>query len=95
LTVAAREGCRVAVIEGKNQGDVETHVEEFLTSAGLTDVTMTQVPADCTTVRASSSPNTIRITLSVPFSSVCWPAPSSYFRNATVTGTATMSSERP
>jgi Flp pilus assembly protein TadG len=95
LTVAAREGCRVAVLDGKTQSDVTARVDGILNSAGLTGVTMTQVPADCTTVRASSTPNTIRITLSVPFSSVSWPSPSQYFGGATVSGTATMSSERP
>lgn len=95
LTVAAREGCRVAVINGKTQSDVTSRVNALLASAGLNGVTMTQVPTDCTTVRASGNPNTIQITLSVPFSSVCWPAPSRYFRGATIRGTATMSSERP
>lgn len=95
LTVAAREGCRVAVINGKTQSDVVARVDALLTSAGITGATMTQTPADCTTVSSTSSPNTIQITLSVPFSSVCWPAPSSYFSGATVSGTAAMSSERP
>lgn len=95
LTVAAREGCRVAVIEGKTQSDVNARVNGILAAAGLSGVTMVQTPPDCTTARLGGTTTTVQIMLSVPLSNVSWPAPSRYFRNVTVRGTATMSSERP
>ena len=95
LNTAARQGCRVSVINGKTNSDVTTTINAVLTSGGLTGVTTTLNPTDCTTAHISSSPTTNQVTLSVGFSSVCWPSPSTYFSTATLTATATMSSERP
>jgi Flp pilus assembly protein TadG len=95
LVTAARDGCRVAVINGKTNADVTAQINSDLTYAGITGVTTTQTPTDCTTVHMGDTPNTVAITLSVPFSSVSW-LPTPYFlKTATVTATATLSSERP
>jgi Flp pilus assembly protein TadG len=95
LTTAARDGCRIAVIDGKTNADVTNQIAADLNLAGITGVTTVQTPTDCTTVRATDTPNTITVTLSVPYSRVGW-LPTPYFLNsATITASATMSSERP
>lgn len=95
LTTAAREGCRVAVVNGNTNSDVTNRVNTILTSAGMSNVTMTQVPADCTTVHAGDSPNSITVTLSVPYSRVSWLPVPYFLTTATITASATLSSERP
>lgn len=97
LTDAAREGCRVAVIDGNTNSDVTTRINQILTSSNINSsyVTMTQTPSDCTTVSSSSNPNTIQVNLSVPYKNVSWLGTPYLFQNATVTASATMSSERP
>jgi Flp pilus assembly protein TadG len=95
LATASREGCRVAVINGKTNSDVTNQVNSILSGAGISGVTMTQTPTDCTTVHASDTPNTITVTLSVPYSNVGWLPVPYFLKTATVTATATMSSERP
>jgi Flp pilus assembly protein TadG len=95
LTTAAREGVRIAVINGNTNTDVTNAISTFLTSAGISGVTTTQTPADCTTVHIGDSPNTISVSLIVPFSSVSW-LPTPYFlKTASISSVATMTSERP
>jgi hypothetical protein len=95
LTTAAREGCRVAVINGNTNANVTNRVNTILTDTGISGVSLTQTPDDCTTVHSTDTPNTITLTLSVPYSRVGWlPAPF-FLTTATVTVSATMSSERP
>jgi Flp pilus assembly protein TadG len=95
LATAAREGSRVAVINGNTNADVQNSVNAYLSTANITGATMTQTPTDCTTVHASDSPNTITVTVTVSYGNVSWlPAP--YFlKNASLSASATMSSERP
>lgn len=95
LATAAREGCRVAVINGNTNTDVTSQVNTILTGAGISSYTFTQTPTDCTTVHAGDTPNTITVSLSVPYRNVSWlPAPF-FLKDATITAAATMSSERP
>jgi Flp pilus assembly protein TadG len=95
LTTAAREGCRVAVIDGNTNTDVTNRINQILSSSNITGVTTTQVPTDCTTVKSGDNPNTVQITLNVPYRQVSWLPTPYLFNSVTVTGTATMSSERP
>lgn len=95
LTTAAREGCRVAVVNGNTNADVTNRVNTVLNSLAITGATMTQTPTDCTTVHAGDSPNTITVTLSVPYSRVSWLPVPYFLTSATITASATLSSERP
>jgi Flp pilus assembly protein TadG len=95
LTTAAREGCRVAVVDGNTNTDVTNRINAVLASSNITNVTTVQVPTDCTTVHSGDSPNTVQITLSVPYNKVTWLGTPYIYKTATVTGTATLSSERP
>jgi Flp pilus assembly protein TadG len=95
LTTAAREGCRIAVIDGNTNTDVTNSVNQLLSTSKITGATQTLSPTNCTTVHSSDNPNTITVTVSVPYSKVSWLGKPLLFQNVTVTGTATMSSERP
>ena len=44
VTNAAREGARIAVLNGYDEDDVEARVEQYLTDAGLDGTTATVVP---------------------------------------------------
>jgi Flp pilus assembly protein TadG len=95
LSTAAREGCRVAVIDGNTSTDVTNRVNQVLSNSVINGVTTTLTPTDVTTVHSGDNPNTVQVTLSVPYRQVTW-LPSPYlFQNSTVTASATMSSERP
>jgi len=95
LTTAAREGCRVAVIDGNTNTDVTNRVDSILSTSKISGYTFTQTPTDCTTVHSSDNPNTITVNLSVPYSSVSWLGKPFLFQNAIVVSACTMSSERP
>lgn len=63
ITNAAREGCRVAVLEGSTEVDITARVEEYLTLVGMSDYTIEIVRSD-----ASSAAETV--TVRVPYSSI-------------------------
>jgi Flp pilus assembly protein TadG len=95
LNTAAREACRVAAIDGNTNADVTARLNQVLNSSAISGVTVTQTPTDCTTVHSSDNPNTVTVTLSVPFRQVTWLGTPFLFQSANVSGSATMSSERP
>ncbi len=97
LSTAAREGCRVAIIDGNVNKDVTDRINSVLSGGGIisSNVVVTQTPADCTTVKSSSTSNTITVKLSVPYSKVSWVRTPFFLKTAQVTATAIMSSERP
>src|SRR6476646_10843306 len=74
MTTAAREGCRVAVIGGKTQADVQGRVDSVLNGSGISVGT---VNPTCTGGYSWDSPSTpqgtpITVSLSVPYSKVSW-----------------------
>src|SRR5262249_23278390 len=94
MTTAARDGCRVAVINAKTQTDVENRISSVLTSGGIKKYTISYSPATWTSVKASDSSNFISVTVTTNYSDVTW-LPSVWFlKGAKVTGAATLSSER-
>lgn len=96
LTTAAREGCRVAVINGSTQDSVQSRVNAVLSGSGISVGTVTPT---CTssiyTWDTAPLGTPISVSLSVPYSQVSWLGTPFYFGNATVSASATMSSERP
>jgi Flp pilus assembly protein TadG len=95
LTTAAREGCRVAVLEGMTQTDVQNRVDAVLSGSGISVGTVTPTcpaPYDWTTAPAATP---ITVSLSVPYSQVSWLAAPVFLKNTTVSASATFSSEHP
>lgn len=92
LSVAAREGCRVAVVHGRTRADVQARVAAVLTGSGIVLDTVSPSPTNWATLKGGEA---ITLTLSVPFRDVSlFPSPY-YFKDKNVIASATMSSERP
>jgi Flp pilus assembly protein TadG len=92
LTIAARDGARVAVINGKTQTDVQAEINRVLNGTGINVGTITPTPSTWLTDPGGTP---ITVSLSVPYSEVSWLSPSMYFGATILTATATLSSERP
>ena len=89
LTTAAREGCRVAVINGNTQAKVQTRVNAVLAGSGISVGTVTPTSGWAT----ANTGEPITITFSVPYSQVSWLPTPYYLKTATVTASATMNRE--
>ncbi len=95
LTTAAREGCRVAVLNGMTQTDVQNRISAVLTGSGISVGTVTPTCPSPYAWDSSPGGTPITVSLTVPYVNVSW-LPVPYFLNdANVTSSATMSSERP
>jgi Flp pilus assembly protein TadG len=96
MTNAAREGCRLAVTHDQTPVTVKNRVLTALNGSGIApqDLTITITPNNWTQVKASDPANNVTVVLSVPFGKVSWvPTPGS-LRQATISASATFSSER-
>jgi len=95
LTTAAREGCRVAVLDGMGQTDVQNRITTVLNGSGISVGTVTPTCPSPYTWTSAPSGTPITVSLSVSYSQVSWLKFSWFFNNATISASATMSSERP
>jgi Flp pilus assembly protein TadG len=92
MNVAAREGCRVAVVNGRTQADVQARVNAVLQGSGITAGTVTPTPANWATCAGGTA---VTVSLSIPYSTVSWLPTPQYFQDANLSASATFSSERP
>src|SRR4051795_5791698 len=90
LTTAAREGCRVAVVPGHTQSDVQSRIDSVLSGSGVSVGTVTPSPSTWQTAPMGTA---ITISLSIPYSKVSWLGTPFFLGNANVSASATMSSE--
>jgi Flp pilus assembly protein TadG len=95
LTIAAREGCRVAVINGSSQAAVQARINEALAGSGVSVGTVTPTTDDGSAWTAAPKGTAITVSLSVPYSAVGWLKVPDFFKTATISASATLSSERP
>jgi Flp pilus assembly protein TadG len=95
LTTAAREGCRVAVLDGMAQTDVQNRITAVLSGSGISVGTVTPTCPSGYTWTTAPSGTPITVSLSVLYNNVSWLKVSVFFNNATISASATMSSERP
>jgi Flp pilus assembly protein TadG len=95
LTTAAREGCRVAVLSGSSESDVQDRVDEVLAGSGISVGTVTPTCTGSTPWYSSTSGTPITVNLSVAYSDVSWLKVPFFLKSAVLNGSATMSSERP
>ncbi len=89
LTTAAREGCRVAVINGNTQAKVQARVDAVLAGSGISVGTVT--PTSGWETATTGTP--ITISFSIPYSQVSWLPTPYYLKTATVKASATMNRE--
>jgi Flp pilus assembly protein TadG len=92
LTTAAREGARVAIIDGNSPAKAETAVEKFLAASGVTGSKVLVSPASTSSV-AHGEPVTVSV--SIPFRKVSWLPSPMFFGNLTLSSTAAMRRETP
>ena len=95
ITTAAREGCRVAVLDGMGQTDVQNRINAVLSGSGISVGTVSPTCPSPYTWTAAPSGTAITVSLSVSYNQVSWLKFSWFFKNATISSSATMSSERP
>jgi Flp pilus assembly protein TadG len=95
LTTAAREGCRVAVLDGMTQTDVQNRITAVLSGSGISVGTVTPTCASPYTWTSAPSGTAITVSLSVPYTQVSWLKVPVFFNGATISASATMSSENP
>ncbi len=69
LTNAAREGCRIAVLDGATTASVRTKVNQYLTSGRITGATITVTPNPPSTATFNQS---VTVAVSIPFNRVSW-----------------------
>src|SRR6516165_11390054 len=72
LTTAAREGCRVAVIEGMTQADVQNRIDAVLSGSGISVGTVTPTCPSPYTWNNAPDGTPITVSMSVPYSQVSW-----------------------
>jgi Flp pilus assembly protein TadG len=95
LTTAARDGCRVAIVYGSTQSDVQSRVNAVLAGSGISVGTVTPTcPSPNSWINAPGG-TPITVSLSVPYKSVSWLGTPYFLKDANVSASATLSSERP
>jgi hypothetical protein len=95
ITTAAREGCRVAVLDGMGQTDVQNRINAVLNGSGISVGTVTPTCPSPYSWSTAPSGTAITVSLNVSYNQVSWLKFSRFFNNATISSSATMSSERP
>ena len=66
LTNAAREGARLAVLEGRTDGDVRARVNKYVTDGGLTALTDANIQVNRTVALAGTA-TASSVTITYPF----------------------------
>jgi Flp pilus assembly protein TadG len=93
LTDAARVGCRVGVIEGRSDTDVNTAVNNTLTSMGMSGATTTVMVNDVVTNSSNANAyDEITVRITVPASQVSW-LPFLKYLSGNITGQYTLRRE--
>lgn len=88
LTNASCEGARMGTLEGATPSDVESAVNDYLSSVAIVGANPPQVTTQ--DMGAPSSDTQVTVSVSIPYAAVSW-VPSPWFlRNATLTATTVM-----
>lgn len=95
LTTAAREGCRVAVLQGADQSAVQNSVDAVLNGSGISVGTVEPTCPSPYSWDTSPGGTPITVSLVVPYNSVSWLPVPLFLNGVNITCSATMSSERP
>jgi Flp pilus assembly protein TadG len=93
MTNAARQGCRVAVIEGKSTSDVNAAVIAVLGGEGISgDTVSVQVNDAAGNASTAKAGDEISVTVSIPTSTISW-VPAAQFLFGTISGKYTLRRE--
>ena len=90
LTSAAQQGARAGALNGSQVADVDTAVNNYLSSAGVSGASTTCSP----TPPSSAGPGQdVTVTVTIPYSSVSWIPTPHYLKTATLSSTAIVQRE--
>jgi Flp pilus assembly protein TadG len=93
LTNAARQACRLGVLQGKSSSQISSVAVNALTSQGISgdtvSVQVNDASADASTARSGDE---ITVIVSIPSSTVAW-VPAARYLNATLSGQYTLRRE--
>jgi hypothetical protein len=93
LTNAARQGCRVATLDGKTNSDITTAVGNTMTPLGISTDTITVQVNDAAANASTAKPgDEITVIVSVPISTVSW-VPVAKYLSGTFSGQYTLTRE--
>lgn len=95
MTTAAREGCRVAVIDGNTLADVQARVNSILNPSGITPTLFTVTCTGTTTWDQAPMGTPITVSLSIPYTQVSLLGSPFFLKDAVINASATLSSENP
>jgi hypothetical protein len=97
LTLAVREGCRVAVIPGNTQANGESAAKTILNGGGITSYNTPQWTwgSGQSSLSGTHLGDPVTLTISVPFRNVSWLPTPLFLKSATLSASATHCSETP
>jgi Flp pilus assembly protein TadG len=90
LTNAAQEGARAGALNGAQNSDVTSAVNTYLANAGISGASSTPTPSPPSSANPGQD---IRVTVTIPYSSVSWLPTPSYLGSATLSATAIVQRE--
>jgi Flp pilus assembly protein TadG len=94
LSEASRRGARAAAIEGTSNTDVNSAVDNYLPTAGVTGYTTTVLVNDAVAnANTANATDEITVKVSVPASSTSWNPAVTFFFNGTFTEQYTLRRE--
>lgn len=95
LTTAAREGARVAVLPGATTNAVQARINSVLSGSGISVHDVTPTCPSGYTWNTAPGGTAITVSLSVPYRNITWLGTPYFLSAATVSASATLSSENP
>jgi Flp pilus assembly protein TadG len=92
LTTAAREGARIAIVDGTSVSAAVKVVNSFLAASGVSGSEVTVTPGDPSQVTHGEA---VTVSVSIPFRNVSWLPSPLFLGNAVLSSTASMRRESP
>jgi Flp pilus assembly protein TadG len=90
LTNGAHLGCRAGILDGSQQSDVTTAVNNYLSAGGISGASTTVTPNPPSSAGYGQS---VTVTVTVPYKSVSWLPTPKWLANVTLGATSVMRRE--
>jgi Flp pilus assembly protein TadG len=90
MTNAAHLGCRAGILDGSQQSDVTTAVNNYLSAGAISGATTTVSPNPPSSAGYGQS---VTVTITVPYSSVSWLPSPKWLAQQTLSSTSVMRRE--
>jgi Flp pilus assembly protein TadG len=90
ITNAAQLGARAGALNGAQNSDVTSAVNSYLANAGISGASSTPTPSPPSSANPGQD---VRVTVTIPYSSVSWLPTPSYLGSTTLSATALVQRE--